>query len=142
MHIQQISVFLENRKGRLAEMTKLLAENKVNIRAVSLADMTDLGVLRLIVNDPERCLRTLKENDFAAQTTEVVAVELPDQLGALHGVLEALNADGLNVEYMYASMGKKDTGIIIFKVDPVDEAVAVLRRNGFSLLSGDATPIP
>ncbi len=143
MHTQQISVFLENRKGRLAEMTKLLAENRINIRAVSLADMTDLGVLRLIVNDPQRCLGVLKTNDFAAQATEVVAVELPDRLGALHGVLEAFNANGLNVEYMYASMGKKeDTGVVIFKVDPVDEAVAVLRRNGISVLPGDASPIP
>ena len=139
MHIQQISVFLENRKGRLAEMTKLLAENQINIRAVSLADMTDLGVLRLIVNDPRRCLSVLKANDFAAQATEVVAVDLPDKLGALHSVLEAFNAGGLNVEYMYASMGKtEDTGVVIFKVDPVDEAVAVLRRNGFSVQSGGA----
>ena len=143
MHIQQISVFLENRKGRLAEMTKLLAENQINIRAVSLADMTDLGVLRLIVNDPERCLSVLKANDFAAQATDVVAVEVPDRPGALHNVLEILNANGLNVEYMYASVGKKvDTGVVIFKVDPVDEAVAVLRRNGISVLPGDAAPIP
>ena len=142
MHIQQISVFLENRKGRLAEMTKLLAENKINIRAVSLADMADLGVLRLIVNDPKRCLNVLKANDFAAQATDVFAVELPDRPGALHNVLEVLNANGLNVEYMYASVGKVDTGVVIFKVDPVDEAVAVLRRNGISVLSGDAAPIP
>jgi hypothetical protein len=141
MHIQQISVFLENRKGRLAELTKLLAESRINIRAVSLADMTDLGVLRLIVNDPVRCLSVLKANDFAAQATDVVAVELPDRLGALHSVLEIFNANGLNVEYMYASMGKtEDTGIIIFKVDPVDEAVAVLRRNGISVATGEAAP--
>ena len=143
MHIRQISVFLENRKGRLAEMTKLLAENRINIRAISLADMTDLGVARLIVNDPTSGLSVLKANDFAAQATEVVAIELPDRLGAIHGILEILNANGLNVEYMYASMGKKgDTGVVIFKVDPVDEAVAVLRRNGVSVLSGDAPPIP
>jgi len=143
MHIRQISVFLENRKGRLAEMTKLLAENKINIRAISLADMTDLGVARLIVNDPTSCLSVLKANDFAAQTTEVVAIELPDRLGAIHGILEILNANALNVEYMYASMGKKgDTGVVIFKVDPVDEAVAVLRRNGISVLSDEAPPIP
>ena len=143
MHILQISVFLENRKGRLAEMTKLLAENKINIRAVSLADMTDLGVLRLIVNDPDRCLNVLKENDFAAQGTDVMAVEVPDRPGALHNLLEVLNANGLNVEYMYASVGKKvDTAVVIFKVDPVDEAVAVLRRNGISVLSGDVAPIP
>ena len=143
MHIRQISVFLENRKGRLAEMTKLLAENRINIRAISLADMTDLGVLRLIVNDPERCLGVLKANDFAAQATEVVAVEVPDWPGALHNLLEVLNANGLNVEYMYASVGKKvDTAVVIFKVDPVDEAVAVLRRNGISVLSGDVAPIP
>ena len=143
MHTRQISVFLENRKGRLAEMTQLLAENKINIRALSLADMTDLGVLRLIVNDPERCLSVLKANDFAAQATDVVAVELPDRLGAIHNILEILNANGLNVEYMYASMGKKvDTGVVIFKVDPVDDAVAVLRRNGISVQAGEAAPIP
>jgi hypothetical protein len=142
MHIQQISVFLENRKGRLAEMTQLLAESQINIRAVSLADMTDLGVLRLIVNDPKRCLGVLKANDFAAQATEVVAVEVPDRPGALHHVLEILNANGLNVEYMYASVGKVDTGVVIFKVDPVDEAVAVLRRNGITVLPGEEAPMP
>jgi hypothetical protein len=136
-------VFLENRKGRLAEMTKLLAENRINIRAVSLADMTDLGVLRLIVNEPDRCLNVLKANDFAAQATDVMAVEVPDKPGALHNVLDVLNSNGLNVEYMYASVAEKvDTGVVIFKVDPVDEAVAVLRRNGISVLSGDVTPIP
>lgn len=142
MHIQQISVFLENRKGRLAEMTQLLAESQINIRAVSLADMTDLGVLRLIVNDPKRCLGVLKGNDFAAQATEVVAVEVPDRPGALHHVLEILNANGLNVEYMYASVGKVDTGVVIFKVDPVDEAVAVLLRNGITVLPGEEAPMP
>ncbi len=72
-----------------------------------------------------------------------MAIELPDRLGAIHGILEILNANGLNVEYMYASMGKKgDTGVVIFKVDPVDEAVAVLRRNGVSVLSGETPPIP
>jgi hypothetical protein len=143
MHTRQISVFLENRKGRLAEMTQLLAENKINIRALSLADMTDLGVLRLIVNDPDRCLNVLRASDFAAQATDVVVVEVPDRPGALHNVLEVLNANGLNVEYMYASVGKKvDTGVVIFKVDPVDEAVVILQRNGISVLSGDVAPIP
>jgi hypothetical protein len=142
MHIQQISVFLENRKGRLAEVTQRLAESQINIRALSLADMADLGVLRLIVNDPKRCLSVLKANDFAAQATEVMAVEVPDKPGELHRVLEILNANGLNVEYMYASVGKVDTGIVILKVDPVDEAAAVLRRNGISVLSGEGAPIP
>jgi hypothetical protein len=143
MHLRQISVFLENRKGRLAEMTELLAEERINIRACSLADMTDLGVMRLIVDDPDRCLRLLKENEFAAQATEVVAVEVRDQPGGLHRILKIFSASGLNVEYMYASVAREvDTAIVIFKVDPVEEAVNALKRNGISVLSGDVTPIP
>jgi hypothetical protein len=135
----QISVFLENRRGRLAEVTRLLAEEKINIRGLSLADMADLGVLRLIVNDPERCLKVLAANDFAVQPTEVIAVEVEDQPGGLHKVLEVLNAGDINIEYMYVFSGKKaGRAIVALKIDAAKEAVAALNRNGIAVLSGDA----
>ena len=137
--MKQISVFLENRKGRLAEVTKLLAEEKINIRGFSLADMADLGVLRLIVSDPHRCLEVLAANDFAVQETDVVAVEVEDQPGGLHRVLEALNAGDINIEYMYVFSGKSaGRAIVVLKIDAAEEAVAALNRNGIRVLSEDA----
>jgi len=136
---KQISVFLENRRGRLAEVTKLLAEEKINIRGFSLADMADLGVLRLIVNDPDRCLKVLAANDFAVQQTDVVAVEVEDQPGGLHRVLEVLNAGNINIEYMYVFSGKKaGRAVVVLKIDAAEEAIAALNRNGIPVLMEDA----
>ena len=139
MRTKQISVFLENRKGRLAEVTKLLAEEKINIHGFSLADMADLGVLRLIVNDPARCLRVLGANDFAVQETDVVAVEVEDQPGGLHRVLEALSAGDINIEYMYVLSGRRaERAIVVLKIDAAEEAVSALNRNGIPVLSAEA----
>ncbi len=136
MYTRQVSVFLENRQGRIAEITKLLSEAEINIRTLSLADMTDLGVLRLIVNDTERCVRVLKANGVAAQVTAVVAVEVEDKPGGLHRILTLLTAHGLNIEYMYAFVGRKsNNAIVVFKVDPVEKAVQVLNENGIPVLS-------
>jgi hypothetical protein len=139
---KQISVFLENRRGRLAEVIKLLAEEKINIRGFSLADMADLGVLRLIVNDPERCLKLLAARAFAVQETEVVAVEVEDQPGALHKVIEVLNAADVNIEQMYAIAGKKaGRGVVVLKMDAAEAGIAALNRNGITVLSEDAAAL-
>ncbi len=139
MYTKQVSVFLENRKGRLAEVTKLLADEQINIRALSLADMPDLGVLRLIVSDRDRCLRALKAHEFVAQETDVIAVEIDDRPGSLHAIVEVLDRDGINIEYMYTSF-RKDRGsaIVILKIDDGARAVDTLRRNGVVVLAEDA----
>ncbi len=139
MSVKQISIFLENSKGRLAEVTRLLASRGVNIRALSLADTADFGVLRIIVKDPETCLAALKSSGMVAQLTEVLAVEMEDKPGGLSRVLAALDAAGLNVEYMYAYVEKtRDNAIVICKIDDKERASKVLKENGIGTLSADA----
>jgi hypothetical protein len=134
--IRQISIFLENKSGRLAEVTKILGANGVNIRALSIADTTDFGILRLIVNDPELAHRVLREAGFAVSVTEVVAVEVADEPGGLARVLEMMQEANLNIEYLYAFVQKTpDAALVVCRVEQVDEAVAVLRQRGVRLLS-------
>jgi len=138
MYTKQISVFLENKAGRLAELTKLLADEGVNIRALSLADAGDFGVLRLIVDERSRCLGTLKAHEFAAQETDVLAVEIEDRPGSLHRIVEVLDEGGVNVEYMYAFLGRKgNSAIMVFKSDDAARAVEALKKGGIGILPED-----
>ncbi len=138
MKVEQISVFLENKSGRLAEVTEILAKNGINIRALSLADTADFGILRLIANDPEKTKAVLKENGFTVAKNEVVAVVLPDRPGGLAGVLSALKGKAINVEYMYAFVQKSEgNAVLIFRFDEVGAAVETLQKSGVRILSGD-----
>lgn len=138
MLIKQISIFLENKKGRLAEVTQVLADEKVNIRALSLADSRDFGVLRIIVDDPNRCLDILKAKRFIAQTTEVVGIEIEDKPGGLYKVLDIIEANDINIEYMYATVDRsKDNAIVIFRVDDTKKTVEILHKNGINLSAAD-----
>ena len=138
MNIKQVSVFLENKKGRLAEVTALLAKQGVNIRALSLADTADFGVLRLIVSDSVKCFNVLKKNDFVAQMTDVIAVEIDDQPGGLNRVLAVFDKSDINIEYMYAFVEKKaDKAIVIFRIDKIQLAARTLEQNNISVLSAD-----
>jgi hypothetical protein len=138
MKLEQISVFLENRSGRLAEITGVLARNSINIRALSLADTADFGILRLIVDRPELATRVLKEHDFTVGLTEMVALELPDRPGGLWGILTALEAAGMNVEYMYAFVQKAvENAVIIFRFDDPARAAQVLQEAGVRVLAGE-----
>lgn len=139
MYTKQVSVFMENRKGRLAEVTRLLSDEGINIRAMALADMPDVGVLRLIVSDRDRCLRVLRDRGFVAQETDVIAVEIPDRPGGLHRVIDAIDRADLSIEYMYSFFRKdSDVAIGVFKIDEAVRAVETLAANGIAVLSGDA----
>ncbi|MBN1227824.1 MAG: ACT domain-containing protein [Deltaproteobacteria bacterium] len=136
MIVKQICVFLENRKGRLAELTHLLGENKINIRAISLADTSDFGIVRLIVNDTEKAYQVLKKAELTATINDVIAVEVADKPGGLASVLAILQSEGKNVEYLYGFLERKtDKAIMIFRFDDMDAAVNVLKEHGVSLLS-------
>ena len=138
MKIKQISIFLENRAGRLAEVTKLLGANNINMRALALADTSDFGILRLIVDQPDKAYDILKQNGFAAAATEVIAVEVLDQPGGLASVLAILNAENINVEYLYASLEKsKDNAIVIFRFEQLDKVIKILRQNNVKILRGE-----
>jgi hypothetical protein len=137
MKAEQISVFLENKAGRLAEVTAILAEAEVNIRALALADTSDFGVLRLIVNDNERAETALKNQGFTVGKTDVVAVEVEDRPGGLHSILDILNREGVNVEYMYAFVQRSgDNAIMIFRFDNLDHAVEILQKNNVTVING------
>jgi hypothetical protein len=138
MKVEQISIFLENKPGGLSEVTRILKENNINIRALSLADTTDFGILRLIVNDVEKAKEKLKAAGLSVGRTTVVALEVPDSPGGLNGILETLSKESINVEYMYAfiqSSGKN--AVIIFRFDNTDRAIEVLSSAGFKVLSGE-----
>jgi len=138
MKVEQIAIFLENKSGRLAEITSILAQKGINIRAMSLADTADFGILRLIVNDTESACKALKEAGFTIGKTHVVVIEVPDQPGGLAGVLKQIKDGGLNVEYMYAFTQKSgETGIIIFRFDELDAAIETLNKAGVRILSGE-----
>jgi hypothetical protein len=138
MYTKQVSIFLENTKGRLAEVAKLLTDEGINIRALSLADTADFGVLRLIVSDRARCFGVLKEHGLAAQETDVIAVEMSDRPGGLYRVVEILDREDLNIEYMYAFVEKKGgNAIVVFKIDDAARAVQALKANGIPILAED-----
>ena len=134
--MKQLSVFIENREGRLEDVLNLLKEKNINIISLSLADTSDYGMLRLIVSDPQKGREALKENGFSATLNEVVAVTLPHKVGALQEILHVLCKESLNVEYMYAFANGADASAVL-KSDEPEKAVDVLRENGFDVWSAD-----
>lgn len=137
MHVEQLSVFLENKSGRLAEVTTVLADAGINIRALSLAETSDFGILRLIVSDNEKAKSSLKKNGFTVAGTEVVAVEVPDRPGGLAWILNTIGDAGINVEYMYAFVQRSgENAIVIFRFDEAGKARDVLEKAGIRVLSG------
>jgi hypothetical protein len=133
--VEQISVFLENKHGRLAEVTETLSANKINIRALSIADTTDFGILRLIVDQPQRAYSILKEANFVVSITEVIAVSMPDESGALARVLAALAKEKINIEYLYAFVTHDEhKALVIFRVEEITKAIEVLGREGFEVV--------
>ncbi len=138
MLAEQISIFLENKAGRLAEVTRSLSDAGVSLRALSLADTSDFGILRIIVNDCEKAKDVLKKQGFTIRHTAVVAVEVDDKPGGLHKILELFAENTINVEYMYAYV-QKDTAnaTMIFRFDDSDKAVEVLTKNNIPIVSGE-----
>lgn len=137
MRVKQISVFLENKSGRLADVTKPLGKNGINIRALSIADTTDFGILRLIVNKPEEANRILRSEGFMVSETDVIAVEVPDEPGGLAGVLEILEQAEINIEYLYAFVGgSSKEALVIIKVEDCEAAIKVLQANNIRVLDG------
>jgi len=137
MKVEQISIFIENKSGRLAEVSGVLGDAGVNIRALSLADTSDFGILRLIVNDTDLAFKVLREQNFTVSKTEVIGVEVPDSPGGLASILQVLDRNDVNVEYMYAFVERSgDNAVIIFRFDNVDEAIHVLENNNIKIIEG------
>lgn len=135
MTVEQISVFVENRSGQLGDVTRVLEKAGINIRALSLSDTTDFGVLRLMADNTEKARDALAAAGFTVGTTPVVAVDVADEPGGLGRVLSVLSEHGINVEYLYAYTQQESTrATIIFRFDRTEEAVNVLESRGFRVL--------
>lgn len=136
MKVEQLSIFLENKTGRLAEVTKAMAGHNINIRALSLADTSDFGILRMIVDRTEDAKTLLKDAGFTVGRTIVVAVKVQDIPGGLNHVLNILTEHKINVEYMYAFVQKNGAyATMIFRFDRIDQAIEALKANNIPLLS-------
>ncbi len=135
MLVKQISIFLENKSGRLADVANVLADAGIDIRALSIADTTDFGILRLIVNDPDKALGALESNGFAVSTTEVIAVGIPDVPGGLANVLIFFKEKNIDIEYLYAFITKyHDEATVILKIDATDKALEILKEHNIRVL--------
>jgi len=138
MLIKQISIFIENKSGRLAEITKLFGEKGVNILALSIADTTDFGILRLIVSDPGLAEKTVKENGLTAKITDVIGVSISHTPGGLAYALSVLNEQGIGIEYMYAFATRtKENAMVILKVADNFSAIKHLTDAGIKILGKD-----
>jgi hypothetical protein len=135
MQIKQISVFLENNAGRLAEVTRVLAQGGINIRAISIADTADFGILRLIVDKDDETLRLLNAAGFTTRETKVVAVEISDTPGSLAAVMELFQKAAVNIEYLYASLeGKTGKAVVIFKLENFEIGLKIIEDHGLAMI--------
>jgi len=136
MLIKQVSIFTQNIQGDLAHITRVLGDAGIDLISLSIADTSTFGVVRGIVQDTERAVKTLKSAGFTAKTTEVIAVEVPDKPGGLADVLEHLNQAGLFVEYLYSFVRSKgQNALIVFRVEALDLAIQTLQKNGIKVLT-------
>ena len=133
MIIKQLSVFLENKTGRLTEMTKILSEHKINISAFSVAETADYGIIRCIVSKPEEAMRVLKDNRFSVRMTEVVCLIVPHEPGGLYHALKILSENNVAIEYMYA-FAFNDAATVVIRSESNEHTVKVLKTNQMQLL--------
>ena len=139
MYIKQLSVFVENKDGRLAEITTIIANAGIDIRALSIADTTDFGILRLVVDKPYEAERALKEAGLTVSLTDVIAVGIPDRPGGFAETIKAVADKAVGVEYMYAFISRDhDRAYLIMRVADNESALAALRSRGCDILDGDS----
>ena len=138
MFIKQLSVFLENKKGRLASLASVMARNGIDLYALSIADTTNFGILRALTNDTDKAARILREEGFMVNTTEVIAAEVDDRPGGLAKVLDVLDAGGISVEYLYSFVrNPSDSALILFRVSDTEAAFKALTEAGVRLIGLD-----
>jgi len=136
MKIKQISIFLENRKGRLYDVCSLLGKNDINIRALNVAETESFGILRIVVNKPDVAVKVLKDAGIVAKITDVIAVEVEDRPGGLADILKALADEDVNIEYMYGFVEKSsDKALMVFRFDDVDKAAKVLKKHNIKIVT-------
>jgi hypothetical protein len=138
MQIQQISVFLENKPGRLAHVAQVLRDSKINIRALTIADTSDFGILRMIVNKPEQALGVLKQAGFTVKQNVLIGVEIADREGVLYDIMHLCDERGLNVEYTYSFVEQSSNRAILFlRFEDPQKAVEIFQKSGYRLLTDE-----
>jgi hypothetical protein len=136
--IKQISVFLENKSGRLVRVAQVLGEAKINIRGLSIADTSDFGILRMIVDQPDKAIVELKDKGIMATVTEVIAMEVPDNPGGLATILSYMQEAGINIEYIYSFIEKPtNNALIMMRVEKIPDALAVLEKHNIPIVGGE-----
>ncbi|MHA1805849.1 MAG: ACT domain-containing protein [Promethearchaeota archaeon] len=131
--LKQISVFLDNAPGELAKFTKILMEEGINLRAITVAETADFGILRILVDNVEECMKILKDANYLVSLTDVIAVEVPDRPGGLHEITKILGDAHINIEYVYSTLLKEEA-MIILRVDDVEKAMRILKDEGVKLV--------
>ncbi len=138
MKLKQISVFLENRKGRLWKALNILSEAKINIRALSIADTSEFGILRMIVPQPEKAIKILEDNNFVVKINDVIAVGVLDEPGGLDSILGILNKSDINVEYLYAFVEKRgEQATVVLRTEDIDAGIKALKDGEITILSSE-----
>jgi len=138
MKNKQISVFIENKEGRLKKAIDILSKENINIRALSIADTSKFGILRLIVSDNEKSKEILEKNNFIVREDEVIIVEVPDEPNGLNTILGYLDEENVNVEYIYAFVSKKsDEAIVVMRLEDIEEGINILKNNNAQLLNDE-----
>ena len=138
MKVKQLSIFLENKAGRLREVTEVLAKHEINIRSLYVAETSQFGIVRLIVEQTEKACDLLKMHDFTVETTDVIAVEVDDKPGSLSNLLNVLSGNDINLEYVYAFVERRQNkAVVIVKIEDIDRAEDVLNSNGIKILKQD-----
>jgi hypothetical protein len=135
MIIKQISIFMENTPGRLADVTALLAKADINLRAISIADTTDFGILRMVVDHPVEAVQLLKDSGFTARETDVIGVEVSDRPGELARIMALFRDANVSIEYLYASLEHQiNKAVIVIKVDNIGAGLAILEKHGVAMI--------
>ncbi len=133
MIIKQLSVFLENKTGRLTEVSEILANEDINMSAFTIADTSDFGILRLIVNDPDKAYDLLKKNEFSVSLTDVICIIVPNSPGGLAKALKILNSENINIEYLYAfSLGEKAN--VVIRTEKIVDCIRILQEHQMELV--------
>ncbi len=136
MIIKQLSIFLENKSGRLREVTRTLYEHNINMTALSIAETSDYGVLRVIVNNPELAEKVLKAEGFSVHITQVLCIIVPNEPGGLHRVIDILYQNNISVEYIYAFSHEKSASVVI-RVDQIEKTIDILQKNQIALIKAN-----
>lgn len=138
MLVKQVSIFVENKEGKIANVLEILANNNINIKALSLADTTNFGILRLIVDKPQKTKEILNNEDIIVKINDVVTVGVLDRPGGLSGILKKLGENKLAIEYMYAFIGDNDSkAMVVLKIDDVDKAIKCINENNIPLITAE-----